>query len=71
MPYIPWARLPETRKDLKYSLANNGWIWNVNPLTNFFTPPSKAYLRREAIVWGDCVKLRYDSGTTRSILPPP
>ena len=43
---------PET-----YSLANNGWIWNADPLQNFALPPSKAYLRREVIVWGDCVKL--------------
>ncbi|EIW79274.1 glycoside hydrolase family 13 protein [Coniophora puteana RWD-64-598 SS2] len=42
-----------------YSLANNGWIWNADPLQNFALPPSKAYLRREVIVWGDCVKLRY------------
>lgn len=44
-----------------YSLANNGWIWNADPLQNFALPPSKAYLRREVIVWGDCVKLRYGS----------
>jgi glycogen debranching enzyme len=43
----------------KYSLANNGWIWDADPLKNFALPPSKAYLRREVIVWGDCVKLRY------------
>ncbi|KAF8631846.1 hypothetical protein AX15_002119 [Amanita polypyramis BW_CC] len=42
-----------------YSLANNGWIWNADPLQNFASLPSKAYLRREVIVWGDCVKLRY------------
>ncbi|KAI0078663.1 glycoside hydrolase family 13 protein [Panus rudis PR-1116 ss-1] len=47
---------------LKYSLANNGWIWNANPLVNFALPPSKSYLRREVIVWGDCVKLRYGDG---------
>ncbi|KAI0792141.1 glycoside hydrolase family 13 protein [Abortiporus biennis] len=47
---------------LKYSLANNGWIWNADPLQNFAQPPSKAYLRREVIVWGDCVKLRYGDG---------
>ncbi|RDX54237.1 glycoside hydrolase family 13 protein [Lentinus brumalis] len=45
-----------------YSLANNGWIWNADPLSNFALWPSKAYLRREVIVWGDCVKLRYGDG---------
>lgn len=60
-PYF--TRLPEAKTDpLKYSLANNGWIWNANPLESFAVPPSKAYLRREVIVWGDCVKLRYGSG---------
>ncbi|KAG1745303.1 glucanotransferase domain of glycogen debranching enzyme-domain-containing protein, partial [Suillus lakei] len=46
----------------KYSVANNGWIWDADPLQNFALPRPKAYLRREVIVWGGCVKLRYGSG---------
>lgn len=45
----------------KQALANNGWIWGGNPLVDFASDQSKAYLRREVIVWGDCVKLRYGS----------
>lgn len=45
-----------------YALANNGWIWDGNPLVDFASNKSKAYIRREVIVWGDCVKLRYGSG---------
>jgi glycogen debranching enzyme len=44
-----------------WQLANNGWIWGGNPLVDFAGAQSKAYLRREVIVWGDCVKLRYGS----------
>jgi hypothetical protein len=44
------------------ALANNGWIWANNPLEDFAGPQSRAYLRREVIVWGDCVKLRYGRG---------
>ncbi|KAG9312806.1 glycoside hydrolase family 13 protein [Chiua virens] len=60
-PYF--TRLPgfESNPSL-YAVANNGWIWNANPLVNFALPPSKAYLRREVIAWADCVKLRYGSG---------
>ncbi|KAJ2162872.1 bifunctional 4-alpha-glucanotransferase/amylo-alpha-1,6-glucosidase [Coemansia sp. RSA 552] len=45
--------------DDRLHLANNGWIWGGNPLDNFAGPQSKAYLLREVIVWGDCVKLNY------------
>lgn len=46
----------------KWALANNGWIWGGNPLVDFASSQSRAYLRREIIVWSDCVKLRYGSG---------
>ncbi|KAG6831110.1 hypothetical protein H0H92_012787 [Tricholoma furcatifolium] len=60
-----FTRLAPSSKDpLRYSLANNGWIWNADPLQNFALLPSKAYLRREVIVWGDCVKLRYGSSSS-------
>ncbi|QLG72265.1 hypothetical protein HG535_0C06200 [Zygotorulaspora mrakii] len=49
-----------------YALANNGWIWNGNPLVDFASEKSRAYLRREVIVWGDCVKLRYGRGPSDS-----
>lgn len=41
------------------SLVNNGWIWAADALKDHAGSDSKAYLRREVIVWGDCVKLRY------------
>ncbi|KAG0299304.1 hypothetical protein BGZ98_010155, partial [Dissophora globulifera] len=44
------------------ALVNNGWIWNADPLQDFAGKDSHAYLRREVIIWGDCVKLRYGSG---------
>lgn len=58
-PYFTRLAPSPQADPLVYSLANNGWIWNADPLQNFALPPSKAYLRREVIVWGDCVKLRY------------
>ena len=51
-------------KDLAF--ANNGFIWNGNPLENFAAPEtiprcSNAYFRRSIVIWADCVKLRYGS----------
>ncbi|KIM34496.1 glycoside hydrolase family 13 protein [Serendipita vermifera MAFF 305830] len=62
-----FTRLPQNATTAKHdprslSLANNGWIWAANPLENFAERPSKAYLRREVIVWSDCVKLNYGRG---------
>lgn len=59
-----FTRLPKTEKTSKHdpralALANNGWIWDANPLENFAGPESRTYMRRDLIVWGDCVKLRY------------
>ncbi|KAI9217444.1 glucanotransferase domain of glycogen debranching enzyme-domain-containing protein [Blastocladiella britannica] len=47
--------------------ANNGWIWGANPLVDFASSRSRSYLRREVIVWGDCVKLRF--GNSRDDSP--
>jgi glycogen debranching enzyme len=44
------------------ALVNNGWVWGGNALIDHAGPESRVYLRREVIVWGDCVKLRYGSG---------
>ncbi|KAI5866566.1 glycoside hydrolase family 13 protein [Durotheca rogersii] len=43
-------------------VVNNGWVWAGNALVDNAGPQSRVYLRREVIVWGDCVKLRYGSG---------
>ncbi|KAI1779850.1 glycoside hydrolase family 13 protein [Hypoxylon cercidicola] len=43
-------------------LVNNGWVWAGNALVDNAGPQSRVYLRREVIVWGDCVKLRYGAG---------
>ncbi|OLY78089.1 Glycogen debranching enzyme [Smittium mucronatum] len=56
--------LPKNEETSKFSddeliLANNGWIWGGDPLNNFANSTCKSYVRREVIVWGDCVKLNY------------
>ncbi|KAL2815636.1 glucanotransferase domain of glycogen debranching enzyme-domain-containing protein [Aspergillus cavernicola] len=61
-----FTRLPLNDVTKKYNpkalaLANNGWIWNADAMRDNAGPDSRAYLRREVIVWGDCVKLRYGS----------
>jgi glycogen debranching enzyme len=62
-----FTRLPKNSTTSKHkqedlALVNNGWIWAANALIDNAGPKSRAYLRREVIVWGDCVKLRYGSG---------
>lgn len=48
------------------SLVNNGWVWNADAMHDHAGPQSRAYLRREVIVWGDCVKLRYGSSASEN-----
>ena len=62
-----FTRLPLNETTKKHNprslaLANNGWIWAADAMKDNAGPSSRAYLRREVIVWGDCVKLRYGSG---------
>lgn len=59
-----FTRLPSnatTKKHNSKSLAlvNNGWIWAANAMKDHAGPDSRSYLRREVIIWSDCVKLRY------------
>jgi glycogen debranching enzyme len=67
-----FTRLPQNATTKKHkpedlALVNNGWIWAANALIDNAGPSSRAYLRREVIVWGDCVKLRY--GASRQDSP--
>ncbi|EGC49156.1 glycogen debranching enzyme [Histoplasma capsulatum var. duboisii H88] len=41
------------------ALINNGWVWNADAMRDTAGADSRAYLRREVVAWGDCVKLRY------------
>ena len=59
-----FTRLPSNATTMKHdrrslALINNGWIWAANALKDHAGSDSRAYLRREVIVWSDCVKLRY------------
>lgn len=62
-----FTRLPLNETTKKHNpealaLVNNGWVWAADAMRDNAGPKSRAYLRREVIVWGDCVKLRYGSG---------
>ncbi|GAA5992110.1 hypothetical protein JCM11641_003527, partial [Rhodosporidiobolus odoratus] len=59
--YLPSNSTTSKHSKTALTLANNGWIWAADPLVDFASPASRTYLRRDLIVWGDCVKLRYGS----------
>jgi glycogen debranching enzyme len=64
-PYF--TRLPLNAVTKKHNpealaLVNNGWVWAADAMRDNAGWKSRAYLRREVIVWGDCVKLRYGDG---------
>jgi len=56
---LVWAYFRPIKKDgqiLTYA-ACNGWVGQQT--INFASPESQAYLRREVVIWGDCLKLRF------------
>ena len=66
-----FTRLPNNATTKRHgpkalALVNNGWVWAADAMRDNAGPDSKAYLRREVIVWGDCVKLRYGTGPADS-----
>ncbi|EQL00642.1 glycogen debranching enzyme [Ophiocordyceps sinensis CO18] len=66
-----FTRLPQNdttseHKPQDLMLVNNGWVWGGNALVDHAGPGSRVYLRREVIVWGDCVKLRYGASPDES-----
>ncbi|KAL9030239.1 MAG: hypothetical protein Q9196_001617 [Gyalolechia fulgens] len=59
-----FTRLPLNETTRKHNpralcLVNNGWVWAADAMKDNAGSSSRTYLRREVIVWGDCVKLRY------------
>lgn len=56
---LPLNETTKAHNSKALSLVNNGWVWAANAMKDNAGSSSRAYLRREVIVWGDCVKLRY------------
>lgn len=56
---LPFNSKTQKHKATSLALVNNGWIWAADAMKDHAGPDSRAYLRREVIVWSDCVKLRY------------
>lgn len=59
---LPLNTTTKKHKSTGLALVNNGWIWAADAMKDHAGPDSRAYLRREVIVWSDCVKLRYGKG---------
>ncbi|KAL9597440.1 MAG: hypothetical protein Q9219_005132 [cf. Caloplaca sp. 3 TL-2023] len=56
---LPVNEITEKHNPRALFLVNNGWVWAADAMKDNAGSSSRAYLRREVIVWGDCVKLRY------------
>lgn len=63
---LPWNETTKQHDPDSLALANNGWVWAADVMKDNAGAKSKVYLRRELIVWGDCVKLRWGSGPSDS-----
>ncbi|KAF2669670.1 glycogen debranching enzyme [Microthyrium microscopicum] len=59
---LPYNKITQNHDPSALALVNNGWVWAADAMRDNAGPKSKAYLKREVIVWGDCVKLRYGKG---------
>ena len=49
----------QTKNKGMMPLANNGWVFSDNPTDDFIAEGKECYLRRQVVIWGDNVKLRY------------
>ena len=56
---LPFNRANDEHNPKRQAVVNNGWIWGADAMKDNAGPDSRAYLLRQVIVWGDCVKLRY------------
>ncbi len=56
---LPKNKTTECHGSRDLSLVCNGWVWAADAMKDNAGPDSRAYLRREVIIWSDCVKLRY------------
>lgn len=56
---LPKNKTTECHSSRNLSLVCNGWVWAADAMKDNAGPDSRAYLRREVIIWSDCVKLRY------------
>ncbi|EAY00134.1 Amylo-alpha-1,6-glucosidase family protein [Trichomonas vaginalis G3] len=57
--FTPITAFKGTKQEKLLHLANNGWLFGAKPTEDFISKNSEAYLRRQVVIWGDCVKLRY------------
>ena len=59
---LPLNEITKRHNPRSLFLVCNGWVWAADAMRDNAGSGSRAYLRREVIIWGDCVKLRYGKG---------